>query len=48
MAQGIGLVSATLLLLLAIQAEPITSTLGFIWAFIHMAAVIRNWNAPND
>jgi hypothetical protein len=48
MSRAIGLVSSTLLLVLAIQAEPVTATLGFIWAFIHIAAVIKNWYATND
>lgn len=48
MAKGIGLVSATLLVLLALQAEPVTATLGLIWAFIHLAAVIKNWHDTND
>lgn len=47
MAKFIGLISVTLLLVLAIQAEPITATLGFIWAGVHLVAVVRNWYADN-
>lgn len=48
MAKFIGLGTATLLLVLAIQAEPITASLGFIWAVVHLAAVLRNWYADNN
>lgn len=48
MAKFIGLGTATLLLILAIQAEPITASLGFIWAVVHLAAVLRNWYADNN
>ena len=48
MAKFIGLGTATLLMVLAIQAEPITAVIGFLWAGVHLAAVIRNWYADNN
>lgn len=48
MAKYIGLVSGALLLILAIQAEPITATLGFLWALMHLVAVVKNWYATDD
>jgi hypothetical protein len=48
MAKFIGLITAILLTLLAIQAEPITAILGYAWAAMHVIAVIKNWYADND
>jgi hypothetical protein len=44
MAKFVGLGTATLLSLLAAQAEPVTATMGFIWAGVHIVAILRNWN----
>lgn len=43
----VGLGTATLLCLLSYQAEPITATMGFIWAGVHVVAVIWNHYADN-
>lgn len=43
MAKFVGLGTATLLCLLAVQAEPITATMGLIWAGVHVVAILRNW-----
>jgi hypothetical protein len=48
MAKFIGLFTALLLTLLAMQAEPITAVLGYAWAVMHLAAVIKNWYATED
>lgn len=48
MARYIGLVSGTLLMVLAIQAEPITAVLGFVWGLMHFVAVLKNWYATED
>lgn len=48
MAKFIGLITAILLTLLAIQAEPITAILGYAWAVMHLIAVIKNWYATED
>lgn len=48
MAKYIGLISGALLMILAIQSEPITATLGFLWALMHFVAVIKNWYATED
>ena len=39
----ITLFTATVLTLLAIQAEPITATIGYIWAIAHVGAAIKYW-----
>jgi hypothetical protein len=44
METAVGLITATLLMLLAIQAEPITAVLGFVWAFVHLVATVMFWN----
>lgn len=44
MKRWLGLFTATLLMLLAIQAEPITMVLGYLWAFTHLAATIKYWD----
>jgi len=44
MGSVVGLITAVLLGILAAQAEPITATLGYIWAVIHMFATVRYWN----
>lgn len=43
----ITLFTATILTLLAIQAEPITATIGFVWALAHVAASIKYWRDIN-
>lgn len=44
MSNFVGLFTATLLVLLAIQAEPITAVLGFVWAFVNIAATLVLWD----
>lgn len=39
----IGLITATILGWLALQAEPISAIVGWIWAALHLAASIRLW-----
>lgn len=39
----VGLGTAMLLCLLSVQAEPVTATMGFIWAGVHVASVLRQW-----
>lgn len=48
MAKYIGLISGTLLIILSLQAEPITAVLGFAWGLMHFVAVIKNWYATED
>lgn len=43
MAKFVGLITATLMAVLASQAEPITATLGYIWSALHFIAVVKNW-----
>lgn len=43
MAKFVGLITATLLAVLASQSEPITATIGFIWSALHFIAVIKFW-----
>jgi hypothetical protein len=45
MTKFVGLLSVVILLLLAIQAEPITALLGYAWAALHLLAVLKNWYA---
>lgn len=43
MAKFVGLFTAVIVGLLAIQAEPITATIGWVWAALHLIAVAKNW-----
>lgn len=43
MTNFVGLFSALLISLLAIQAEPITATIGWIWAALHLVVVVKFW-----
>jgi len=43
MAKFVGLGTAALLCLLSAQAEPVTATIGFIWAGVHVVALLRQW-----
>ena len=45
MAKAIAFGTAVLLCLLAAQAEPVTATVGYLWAGVHVVAVIRQWYA---
>ena len=47
MAKFVGLLTATLLVLLGVQAEPITGTLAFVWAGLNVIALIKAWYADN-
>jgi hypothetical protein len=42
---AVGLSTAVILTLLAIQAEPITGVLGLLMAALHTAAVVMLWYA---
>ena len=48
MAKFVGLFTATLLVLLAVQAEPITGFIGFVWAALHIIASVKNWYATKS
>lgn len=48
MAKFVGLFTAVLIVLLAIQAEPITGSIGFIWAALHLIATVKNWYADKS
>lgn len=39
----VGLSTAVILTLLAVQAEPITAVLGLLWAALHAASVVMLW-----
>lgn len=43
MAKFVGLSTAVILMLLAVQAEPITAVLGLLWAALHTASVVVLW-----
>lgn len=47
MTQFVGLSTAVILVLLAIQAEPITGVLGFVWAALHSIAAVMYWYGDN-
>lgn len=40
----VGLSTAVILTLLAIQAEPITGVLGLLWAALHFISVVLYWH----
>lgn len=42
-ANFVGLSTAVILTLLAVQAEPITGVLGLLWAALHFIAVVLYW-----
>lgn len=44
----VGLSTAVILGLLAFQAEPITSVLGFMWAALHLIATTLMWYEANN
>jgi hypothetical protein len=48
MTNAVALITVALLGLLSVQAEPVTATLGFIWATVHIIAIVRNWYAAQD
>lgn len=48
MTNAVALVTVALLGLLSAQAEPVTATLGIIWAIVHLVAIVRNWHAAQD
>jgi len=48
MSNFVGLFTVTLLVLLANQAEPITASVAYAWAALHLFAVIKNWYATQD
>jgi len=43
MTKFVGLFTATLLVILGTQAEPITGFIAFVWAGLHFYAVIKAW-----
>jgi hypothetical protein len=48
MARFVGLFTAVIVGLLAAQAEPITATIGYIWAALHFVAIAKNWYENRD
>jgi hypothetical protein len=44
MTNAVALITVALLGLLSAQAEPVTATLGIIWAIVHLVAIVRNWH----
>lgn len=48
MAKFVGLSTAVVLLLLAMQAEPITGVLGLVWAALHAISVVMLWNGDKS
>jgi len=48
MAKFVGLFTAIILGLLASQAEPITATIGYVWAALHLAALAKFWYENRD
>ncbi len=48
MTKFVGLFTAMLLVLLGTQAEPITGTIAFVWAALHLIAVYRDWYVNQD
>lgn len=50
MARFVGLSTAVILALLAIQAEPITAILGLLWTLLHLYGVVMSWygNSSED
>jgi hypothetical protein len=48
MAKFVGLFTAIIMGLLAAQAEPITATIGYIWAALHLAALVKYWYENRD
>jgi hypothetical protein len=43
MSNFVGLSTAVILMLLAVQAEPVTAVLGLLWAALHIAAAVVLW-----
>jgi hypothetical protein len=48
MTQFVGLSTAVILGLLAIQAEPITGFLGLTWAALHAITAVVFWHGTNS
>ena len=48
MSMFVGLSTAVILTLLAIQAEPITGVLGLAWAALHTVGVVVYWYGNNS
>ena len=48
MAHFVSLFTATLLTLLAVQAEPITAVIGLLWAGFHILAAVKYWHDIRD
>jgi hypothetical protein len=48
MEKFVGLFTAVIISLLAVQAEPITAIIGYLWAVLHIVAVAKNWYETRD
>lgn len=48
MAKFVGLSTAVILTLLALQAEPVTAVLGLLWAALHVFGVVVYWYATES
>ena len=48
MTQFVGLSTAVILGLLAVQAEPITGILGLTWAALHAITAVVFWHGTNS
>ena len=48
MTNFVGLFTASLLVLLGTQAEPISGFIAFVWAGLHFVAVLKAWYANNN
>jgi hypothetical protein len=48
MEKFVGLFTAVIISLLAVQAEPITATIGYLWAALHFIALMKNWYETRD
>ena len=48
MTKFVGLSTAVILTLLAIQAEPITGVLGLLWAALHAISAVMLWNGTDS
>jgi hypothetical protein len=44
----VGLSTAVVLTLLAVQAEPTTAILGLLWAALHAASVVMLWHGDKS
>ena len=48
MSKFVGLFTAVMIGLLAAQAEPITASIGYVWAALHLVALVKYWYENRD